>query len=318
MKLLFLRGQVPQDRNPQEIVFDRIEDNDDMWTQLAYEIAKDGSGQIWYWDGTRKKKFADNFIERWIPSFGSTKHDFDPDIIFCRGGFKPYDQVLRRHPNAFKIYYGAGVRYLPKFDFKGYNLILVDSERQLEEAKKKFPQIKSDLLIKPAAENIFRPVDGDVKYDIMFSVNHARMKGLDFFLENLPKDLKALVVGNTPKGIVNNNPHVTFTRKRLPRKDLPSYYAQAKIAVCCSTSYDSCPRVIPESLACDTPIVCLNSVHVWKDRYINDHTGKMAAKGEFFEAVREVLGNLESYQPRAYYDSHLSIAACKERILKQV
>lgn len=318
MKLLFLRGGVPSDRDPQEIVFDRLDDNCDMWTHLAYQMSSNGSGQIWYYGGKRKHKFAENFIERWIPSFSSTKHDFDPDVIFCRGGFEHYDQVLKRHPKAFKIYYGAGVRYLPQYEFKDYNLILVDSERQLEDAKKKFPYIKSDLFIKPAAENIFQPIEGIVKYDIMFCVNHARMKGLDFFVENLPKDLKAIVVGNTPKSIVLGNTHIDFTRKRVPRKDLPKYYSQSKVSICCSTSYDSCPRVIPESLSCNTPIICLDSVHVWRDKYINDKTGKMSSKEDFFTTIRNVINNINSYEPRKYYNNNLSLDVCKKRILSNL
>jgi len=318
MKLLFLRGQVPQDRDPQEIVFDCIQDNDDMWTQLAFEMAKGEEGQIWYWGGKRKQRFSESFLERWIPNFGIDRHDFDPDVIFCRGGFEPYDKVLKRHPRAFKIYYGAGIRYLPKFGFRDYDLILVDSERQLQAAKDQYPRIKSDLLIKPAAENIFKPVHAEPEFDIMFAVNHAKMKGLDFFLKHLPSDLKAIVVGNTPKDIIRKSPQVHFTGQKLPRKDLPSCYARAKVSVCCSTSYDSCPRVIPESLACDTPIVVLDSVHVWRGRYINELTGRSSSPQDFFATVRGVSQNIHAYKPREYYDKNLSIAACKERILKSI
>ena len=35
-KLLFLRGQVPQDRDPKQIMFNNIEECDDVWTQLCY------------------------------------------------------------------------------------------------------------------------------------------------------------------------------------------------------------------------------------------------------------------------------------------
>lgn len=318
MKVLFLRGQVPADRDPKEIVFDKLSDNDDMWTHLAYELSKNGQGEIWYWGGKRNHLFADNFVERWIPSFDMDRHDFEAEVIFCRGGFKPYDQVLRRHPKAFKIYYGAGVRFLPQFGFRDYDLILVDSERQLQEARQKFPSVKSDLLIKPAAENIFKPRKKEIIYDIIFVVNHARMKGLDFFLENLPKDLKALVVGNTPKNIVSRYPHVKFTRRRLARKELPDFYAQAKVSVCCSTSYDSCPRVIPESLACDTPIVCLDSVHVWREKYINNFTGKVVNSGNFFQAIRDVMANISDYAPRTYYEENLSLKKCADKILENL
>lgn len=315
MKILLLRGQVPQDRDPQEIVFNSIEENDDMWTQLAYAMSENGDGQVWYWNGKRKKILSKNFMERWVKSFDDLKYDFDPDVIFCRGGFKEYDTVLNRHPNAFKIYYGAGVRYLPKYGFKNYDMILVDSEEQLAEAKKKFPNTKSDLIIKPAAENIFFPQDGEIKYDVIFSVNHARMKGTDFFFENLPPELKVIVVGNIPKSIRLKHPNVFFAG-RVNRKELPKFYSQAKIAVCCSTSYDSCPRVIPEALACNTPIIVLDSVHVWRGMYINNDTGISSSREDFFNNVHKMVDSFEEFNPRKYYDENLSIASSKKRILK--
>lgn len=315
MKVLLLRGQVPQDRNPEEIVFDRIEDNDDMWTQLIYSLSKNGHGQVWYWNGRRKKRFNDNFIERWMPSFVTTKYDFEPDIIFCRGGFKEYDVVLKRHPNAFKIYYGAGVRYLPKHGFKGYDMILVDSEEQLAEAKRLFPKVKSDLIIKPAAENIFYPQNAEIKYDIIFSVNHAKMKGTDFFFSNLKPGLKVVVVGNIPKSIRRQHPNVFFAG-RVSRKELPKFYAQAKVAVCCSTSYDSCPRVIPEALACNTPIVVLDSVHVWRNMYINKNTGISSSRADFFNNVQKIVDSFDEFEPRKYYEENLSILSSTNRILR--
>ena len=39
MNFLMLRGQIPQDRNPQEIVFDYISKVDDVWTWLFYRLS---------------------------------------------------------------------------------------------------------------------------------------------------------------------------------------------------------------------------------------------------------------------------------------
>jgi len=54
MNILMLRGQVPQDRDPQEIVFDTIEECDDMWTQLAFSMVNEKDhGEVWYWGKKR-------------------------------------------------------------------------------------------------------------------------------------------------------------------------------------------------------------------------------------------------------------------------
>ncbi|KKL96780.1 hypothetical protein LCGC14_1841100 [marine sediment metagenome] len=92
MKFLMLRGQVPQDRNPQEIVFDTLDKLDDMWSLLLYSLLhKDDQAELWYWNGNRSKQFTPNFIERWVPSFSTYKGRFNPDVIFCRDDWKGRD-----------------------------------------------------------------------------------------------------------------------------------------------------------------------------------------------------------------------------------
>ena len=158
MKLLFLRGQIPQDRDPKQIMFDNISDCDDMWTQLARGLSIDEYCEIWYWGGKRKVEYNKNLIERWIPKFKNYKSSFTPDVIFARGGFSEYDCILKKYPKAYKIYYGAGSRAYPQADckFTSYDLILNDSKKQLKKTRIVFPRIKTDFLIKPVAENIFK------------------------------------------------------------------------------------------------------------------------------------------------------------------
>ena len=62
MKLLFLRGSVPKDRDPRQIMFDDIEKCDDVWSQLASHLSKDGYGEIWYWGGTRKIRYREKRV----------------------------------------------------------------------------------------------------------------------------------------------------------------------------------------------------------------------------------------------------------------
>ena len=159
MNFLMLRGQVPQDRNPQEIVFDKIEDIDDVWTQLFISMLdKEDTGELWYWGGTREKKFLPNFTERWVPSFSTYKNSFVPDVTFCRGGFQEYHYILKMFNNSIKIYYGAGKRFLPQSGFSDYDIILQDSEKQVKICKQLFPSAFIILFIKPAPDNLFYPI----------------------------------------------------------------------------------------------------------------------------------------------------------------
>ncbi len=319
MRLLFLRGQVPTDRDPRQIMYDRLEDNCDMWTQLGAEIAKDGYGEVWYWGGNRCVKYRDNFVERWKPSLNDKKDDFQPDVIIARGGFPEYDAVMQRHPKAFKIYYGAGKRYFPQSRFKSYNLIITDSERQLGEVKNKFPNIKSTLFVKPAADNIFKPISGDKECDVIFVGNEhaAGIKGHDFILKNVPKSLKMIQAGIVSKKLRRSFPHVSFTRW-IPRRQIPELYAKSKVAVVCCKGIDSCPRVIPEALACDCPLLVLDSVRFWHDKYINEKTGKICTKESFVSDLQDMVDRYTDFVPYAYYNDNLSLKIAAQQLREHI
>ncbi len=306
MRLLFLRGKVPRDRDPQQIVFDRIEDCDDMWSQLAYSMLEPSDyGEIWYWGGKRNHKFADNYTERWIKNFKQTKHDFKPDIIICRGGFPQFDRVMERNPQALKIYYGAGKRFFPVSNFKNYDIILVDSLSQQKIVRSKF-RCKCEVFVKPAADNIFYPVISEKKYDVVFAPNmYSPRKRCEFFLSSVPESMRVVVAGDVGKSKVQRD-NLTYIGW-VTRCRMRNVYAQSKIAVCPSSGGDSCPRVIPESLACNVPVLVSEDVNLWKNKYINVQTGSIASVEKFFEELEAMLAKYLSYKPRAYYEQNLSL-----------
>lgn len=309
MKLLFLRGQIPTDRDYHEIIFDTLQECDDMWTLLSYSLLDDADyGEIWYWGKEREKRWKPNFIERWYPTFDKIKTNFNPDIIFCRGGFQPYHQILERYPNSYKIYYGSGQRFLPPKEFTNYNLILQDSTKQLETCKQSFPKIRSELFIKPAADNLFSIIPNIKKeYDICFPANGSqeRIKGHNFVFSTFPKDLKILNLGNEPK--INKIPD-EIDRKRVLRSSIGKEYQKCKVGiVCCGGEVDSCPRVIPEMLSCNLPLIVLDETRFWKEKYINNQTGIISNKDNFWNNVKYVLNNLDQFKPREYYENNLSL-----------
>ena len=317
MKLLFLRGQVPQDRDPRQIMYDKLENNCDMWTQLCYEMIKVlGEGELWYWGGEREVNYGDNFIERWLPNFN--KNDFNPDIIFARGGFSYYDDVLRRNPNAFKIYYGAGFRRIPgKKQFRDFNLILVDTPAQLAKAKVNLPRHNIQLLIKPAADNIFKPVCGDKYFDVIMVGNYNKgvNKGHDFAFPRIHKRYKVLTVGKIPNSVCKQYKGIKYYQW-IPRKEIPKCYAQAKVAIVCCGKEDSCPRVIPEALACGCPLLVLDRVNFWKEKYIDDSSGMVTSKEDFIDNLRKMINKYDDFSPRDFYQNNISLEISSKRILE--
>ena len=311
IKFLFLRGQVPQDRDPNEIVFDTIEEVDDVWTQLIYTMTSSlDYTELWYWGGSREHWFSTNFVERWIPDFSTYKPGFEPDIIFCRGGFHEYTPVLKRWPKAYKIYYGAGIRFLPQKDFTIYDLVLVDSYWQQKVCKERFPNLRCELFIKPAPDNLFWPRNEKIVYDICYPADgRTKRKGHDFVYSTVPSKYRVLNLGAPyrwrpcPSNVINY---------RVVKPELPKHYAKCKIGIVTSTfnsggGLDSCPRVLPEMLACNLPLVVLNETLFWAEKYINDQTGMVATRDTFWDKVDYVINNLDSFSPREYYINNLSL-----------
>jgi glycosyltransferase involved in cell wall biosynthesis len=288
-------------------MYNNLQDNCDMWTQFAYELCKDGYGEIWYWGGRRTVKYTNNFIERWLPDFRKPA-TFQPTVIFARGGFLEYDNILKHHKSAYKIYYGAGRRFYPTYNFKNYKLILNDTPEQIKRTKKLFPAIKVYPLIKPAAENIFCPMLGAKKYDIIFVANEHKTgcKGHDFILQATPSHLKILQVGLASKKLRRKYKHVTFTGW-VARNQMSSYYSQAKVAVVSCEGIDSSPRVIPEALACNCPVVVTDKVQFWKSKYINPQTGVLCSREDYSSVIQEVVDQYERFNPYFYYKTHLSL-----------
>jgi len=319
MSVLFLRGQVPKDRDPRQIMFDKLEDCDDVWTQLAYHLAQDGYGEVLYWGGKRKVVYRDNFIERWVPNYKKHKLSFRPDVIFARGGFPQYDVVLKRFPKAFKIYYGAGRRFMPRSPFRDYNLILVDTPKQLKKARKAFPKVRSELFIKPASDNIFKPHDEAKKYDVIFSSNEHKsgIKGHGFILPRFPDDLKMIQTGISSSKLRSKYPHIEFTGW-IPRRKLPALYSKSRVAVVCCADIDSCPRIIPEALACGCPLLVLDSVNLWGEKYINEQTGRIVAVEDFFIELRDMVRDYKEFSPYNYYKENLSLEKAADHIMEMI
>lgn len=309
MKLLFLRGRVPQDRDSRQIIFNTLDECDDIWTQLASQLSIGGYGEIWYWGGKRKHIYRNNFIESWVKSYDSHNADFIPDVIFARGGFPEYDVVLKKYPRAFKIYYGAGKRFMPQSAFQDYNLILVDTPEQYAQTKAIFPNSRVEMFIKPAADNVFQPKIYPKKYDVIFCSNEHKkgIKGHDFILPNLPADIKMVQVGIISDKLKSNYPNVSFTGW-IPRSKIPDFYGMSKVAVVCCSNIDSCPRIIPEALACNCPVLLLDSVNVWKDKYITSETGRIASPEYFIDNLREMIKDYRTFSPNNYYNKNLSIS----------
>jgi len=312
MNWLFLRGSVPKDRNPKEIIFDSLDKCDDMWTHLFYNLLNEEDyGEIWYGGGNREQKYAENYIERYVGSF-KEKPKFKPDIIFARGGFEEYDKLLQKYPDAFKVYYGAGKRHTPQSKLQEYNLTLQDSFERWQKARKKMPKCAHSMWVKPAADNIFFPVHENKEYDICFIANgsQANIKNIKWVYKTIPNKWSVLHLGIRS----SYKPPKNIKCKRVLRKDMANEICKCRIGIVPYKSIDSTPRVIPEMLACGIPVIVMDSVHFPSDKYLIGMSGAVSSQMTFWSVVNAFINNQKPNSIREHYLKNLSMEVTSKRL----
>lgn len=314
MNLLFLRGKLPFDFRPDRLEYDKIDQCEDMWTVLCERLSRSfDRTELWYYGAgknVKKKSVTDKFIERWV-NF-SDLPSFVPDVIIARGGFKDYKVVCSRYPKARKVYYGAGVRFKPEWG--KWDLVLVDSVKQQRKVS------GSELFVKPAADNLFRPFYGDKKYGVCFMANAPQAVIKQHKLAF--RSIAGSGISMLHLGLVDDELRVWAKGSDVTfggwyrRHELSKLICQCRVGLVCSTSYDSCPRVLPEFLACGLPVVALDSMNFWHEMYVNDRTGVLCSEDGICSAIKSLLK--ASLDPRAYYDECLSVKVAAERLVGQI
>jgi len=314
MHIVFLRGSVPpKNEHPEKLLYKNIARCEDMWTQLFYYLTKKmgATAEFLYLSPESRRTFCvdESFIERWVPSLSTFKPMRKPNLIVCRGGFPYYDDFVKRFPKAKKVYYGAGTRYFPQTNFTKYDLFLVDSLKQQKSILEKGKN--AHLFIKPAS-TLFVPKPVDKKYDICFMANAStgRIKRhKDFIKVMAGSKYSILSLGNTDSKYIKLakklGTNITWGGWSL-RKDLPSKISQCKVGICCSTNYDSCPRVIPEYLACGLPVIATKNMNFWHERYIMPQSGRLVSFKEIPKAIGEVI-NYPYHSVRFFYENSIGM-----------
>jgi hypothetical protein len=229
-----------------------------------------------------------------------------PDVIVARGGFREYVGILARHRKAKKFYYGAGKRMVPADGIK-YDGILCDSPEQKAELEARFPDTDIHLFIKPAADNVFFPMDVEKEHDACYVavLPEDKRKKAGWVYKTVPEDIRVLQLGHYPKGKPPSNVKV----KQVGREQMCKRINQCIVGIVPYTEEDSCPRIIPEMLACGIPVVTSEKVHYWDEKYEYCYR---AAREDFWGVVRATIkqvlmvGDMNS-RIRQYYLGNLSV-----------
>jgi len=336
LRWLFLRsahkGEVERTGPPPS---SDISDNDDMWTHFFAEILHqqpNSKGLIARIGDDYKIKYNDALTEQRLSDLVNLE-SWQPDVVIDRGGYKEYSR-LKRHKslkNSTLIYFGCGERYNPskwgwmsKFDYK---IIFVDSPAQQAEVQATNPRAIVEVFHKPALENIFYPRQCEKQFDMCFNCHREIWwKGGGWLAKRMPSNCKILRIGPKDQWFANERDKgrldVTFTGK-ISRCEVPAWACQAKIGIVCDNGEkDSGPRILPEFLAMNIPIIVRDTVNADLDLYVRPETGIVirsdGGRTPFYNAYNQIMNNYEAYNPRRYYEKHFTLAHAAKHIIRVV
>jgi glycosyltransferase involved in cell wall biosynthesis len=315
MKLLFLRGKVPQDRPKKEIMWNNLHENPDLWENIACNLAE--TVEILYWGGDRIARYDRTKWAKWVKSFEKYRPDFEPDAIFARGGFEEYHPILKAFPSAVKIYYGAGARYLPLRGFYDYDITLQDSPYRFAKASQAYPEVNHVLWVKPAVDQFFFPQNVEKQYDVAFVANggQARIKRISWVYKTAPEDLSILHLGLKS----SYKPPNHIKTKRVIKEGMARQLSKCHVGIIPYKDTDSAPRALPEMLACGLPVVVMDSCHVNHKTFYDGKNsfGRIVTKDKFWETVRLMVNWVKEdhYETPStvvseFYQNNVSMRVC--------
>ena len=292
----------------------------DMWTGLFAEIVRQvgGEGQVRVLGEPCEVLGAGLTIRR---DRDFTSRMERPDVVFNRGGYSDYLPALHAWPDAVRVYYGAGKRYCPA-DGVPYHIILTDTHGQREEVAAKHPESRVAVFHKPAAA-CFVPLDAEKRFDVVFVCHTAaEFKGHRWLIDRLPKHCRVLRIGERDPWFAaahdSGRLDVMWTGNIRPG-EIPAWACQACVGVVCDDgTADSGPRILPEYLAMNIPVVVRNTVRTDFAAYVASETGLVGDDRTFADRLVEVLGDWPARSPRRYYEEHLSVTHAAARVVSLV
>ena len=277
---LFLRGA--WDERTQN----SLDTDDDMWLHLFEELLKlyNAHGVVWF-NGKRNEIIKSNKSYEIVCCEPNKMSTGGFKYIIARGGFDYYLSILKQSKKHFIIRYGAGKRFMPEPEID-YGLVLVDTHEQKFKVKEANPAENCHLFIKPAAKH-FEPANIEKEFDVCYIANQdqARFKGIEYVYKTCPSDISILHLGYHGKFVSPTN----VTCRRVDRINMAAEINKCRVGIVPYDSVDSCPRVIPEMLACGLPLIILNTVNFWEEKYANNST--ISNKKNFWGIVKHRVLN---------------------------
>jgi len=312
-----------------------IEIQDDYYFQYSRELIKNNfidKANFCFFDARFKKEIKEIYPKIFVyifPSIESCLKDLEGNykLLITRGNFDEFNPLLDTIKKDVSIFYAGYREFIPTYiPIEKFDIIWVDSLKQLKIGKNKFPNNKWVFLKKTVNSNIFyNDKNIEKKYDICYPAQHfAPFKNHELLFSSISrmknkKDITVICPGKYDLKFslseVNlwakmHDINVSFPGF-LSSDDLAQTMRQSKIGVIPSEKEGN-PRIITEMIACGLPIVANKNLSSGLD-YITSQTGVASSLDNFTKNLEKLLKNYKKYSPEKYFIKNLS----SEKVVKE-
>lgn len=283
-----------------------------MYSLGVYLMDKGIANEVEFWDFKEPRTM-------WYHPFGVLRINFYnvedvlayidrygyPDLYIQHGGCGGFFLLKYFKGKCFRVYVPAfrhGINLFGNFNADCY---LVDSEKYLD---------KRSLLYIPVVntEKIY-PLDCDKKRDFIYLARNYPVKRHDIIIK-------------AARGteLIGHFHPVDKTKLDLTgTKITTTYWNEASVLELLQTSRiavyagdnTSNPAAMWECVAAGLPIVVNKNIRGGKYLVVPGITGEFASEKNFYDVMKYVLMNLESYKPREYFMEHWNTVAIIEKYL---
>jgi glycosyltransferase involved in cell wall biosynthesis len=282
-----------------------IAELDCIYTHMAIRLGErlgDG-GEIWLYNKQHETEhnYTATFVERWGRWLNAPS--FNPEIVLIHGNLKIYQNPMSRTPGAIRVMFIDGTQ--PK-RLGNIDLIWIDDERQRKSCQRVYPEARIELFIKPALDSLFRPVATPVKdIDVLFAggIRSHQLGPMRKLLRCLSKHISITHVG-PPQIKMRKHPKLRVLGNKM-RWEMPELYSRAKCFI--YLGHGSCPRVVPEALACGCPVLALRELPLWHEKYIVSKTGMLCDDlTDMADKIHWMQSHYTEFDPHQHYMQTLS------------
>ena len=308
----YWRAHVKPPRPPRLSLFEQEVDwGFHIYSLGVYLMDKGVADEVEFWDYTNERAmhYLSNGVLR-VTFFNEkdVKAYFDrygyPDLFINHGreGL-PIAQYLKGR--CFRVHVPALKSGLSRKDNYGADCYLVDTEEFLDDRSMMYIPVVNTARICPA--------DCDKKRDFVYLAANYHGKRHDIVVKAVREtDLTGHFHPVGPSELDLSNTKIATSAWN--EADVVELLRTSRLAVYPADDASS-PAAMWECVAAGLPIVMNENIRGGKHLVVPGVTGEFASEKNFYQVIRYVLANLDSYRPRQYFEEHWDTVATIEKYL---